>query len=76
MPSGSPFEKLIAGKMISHKSIANRAYKLFLANPNVSAEENGLHAEKELLVFDYIDCLCWLRLISKDYIIATYRSSF
>jgi hypothetical protein len=49
IPSNSPFEKLIADKIISHELIAKRAYEFYLANQNRSADENWFHAEKELL---------------------------
>jgi hypothetical protein len=48
VPAGSPFEKLIAEKIITHKSIAERAYEMHLGNHNASAEGNWFAAENEL----------------------------
>ena len=49
LPPGSTSEKLIAEKIISHESIAKRAYEYWLANPNASVDDNWFQAEHELL---------------------------
>ncbi len=49
VPVGSTFEKLIAERIISHETIARKAYELHLSNRNASAEENWFQVENELL---------------------------
>lgn len=48
-PSGSPFVKLIAEKIVAHESIASRAYDLYQSDPAGSADDHWLRAERELL---------------------------
>ena len=48
-PSGSPFVKLIAERIVSHEAIAARAFEIYHSDPASSADDNWLRAERELL---------------------------
>ena len=48
-PSGSPFVKLIAERIVSHEVIAARAFEIYYSDPASSADDNWLRAERELL---------------------------
>ncbi|OGO34250.1 MAG: hypothetical protein A2W35_12005 [Chloroflexi bacterium RBG_16_57_11] len=48
-PKGSPDTRLIAERMVSHKDIAARAKAIHQSGQGVSAQDDWLRAERELL---------------------------